>query len=545
MKKWLAIAALSITFCYVNTIQANAQEEVLISYENEQDGQLIEENLASGSYEVLPAVNTIKAVISSEEKATLHALPIHMNIDTDERVTTLDNKNPTLTGWNLQTLDIPKAWTQNYTGKGVKIAIIDTGVNAISALPNIKKRVSFVEDAPYTAINEADNRDRGYSNQGHGTSVASIIASNQSGHSAVQGIAPNAELYALKYADGTKSGVASSIVKAINWSIENQMDIINISSGLTTDVKALHQAVKAAHAKGIFIVASAGNDGQFKKTRFPARYAEVISVGSVNKYGDLSSFSNNLNGINFAAPGEGVQTLSQSGKIRTVNGTSFSAPHVTGLLALYKERFPYSKAGSILKSLKSSTSTDLVPHFKAPEFHTITDSVTVESKKVTDHQVNLKLNYSSLTNKKQAVILLNNQIIGYSKATSYHLKKLAADKKQKIEVRLIDETGNWSEPSAVTVKTAKDVTAPNAPSDFQAKLSNDGHVLLKWAQKKPGDFAKTIIYENNVKIGTTTSTMYQSKHTLKINKHYNYKLVTVDTTGNRSNAKNLTITRYK
>lgn len=545
MKKWLVAIALSITCCYMSAPEVHAQEDVLISYHSSQDRQLIEEVLAMDAYESWVAVNTIKATLSSEKIAKLKALPIDVQIDSDEVISALSNTQTTSTLWNLKKLNISTAWLQNYTGKGVKIAVIDTGINNISALPHVKKRVSFVTDDPATTINEADHIDRGYNGQGHGTSVASIIAGQANGQSVMRGIAPEAELYALKYADGTKSGLASAIIKSINWAIEHKMDIINISSGLTTDVHALHQAVKNAHAKGIFIIASAGNDGQFNKARYPARYAEVISVGSINKYGDLSSFSNNMSGINFAAPGEEILALNQEGKSRTVNGTSFSAPHITGLLALYKERFPYSKPSSLLNYMKKSAASDFVPHFQAPAYQAIKDKVSVRKTKVTDHQVDLKLTYPSTAKNVQAVILLNNQIVGYTKASSYRLSNLRANSKQKIEVRLIDSIGNWSKATSLTIQTAKDTTAPDAPSKFQAKINTNGTVRLSWVQKKTGDFDKTLIYENGVKVASTASTTYQLNKVLKINKHYTYKLVTIDTTGNRSKAKKLTVTRYK
>lgn len=542
MKKLLCIIIVSLMILASSTYVANAKS-VLISYEKPQDALLIEQKLANTSYELLQATQLITANITAEKRVQLEQLPIHLTIEDDQPMNILQEPSTSL--WNIQKLAVPTAWSGNFTGKGVKIAVIDTGINEIPALANVKKRVSFVKDDPTTPINEADNIDRGYNDQGHGTLVASIIGSQANIQIPVQGIAPNAELYALKYADGTQGGVASTIVKAINWSIENNMDIINISSGLKTDVSALHKAIKQAVSKGILIVASAGNDGQSEKSRFPARYTEVISVGSINKYGDISSFSNNLKGINFVAPGEEILAFNQLGKVKAVNGTSFSAPHITALLALYKERFPYSSSEMLLQYLKKSANEAQIPRFSAPAFKELSSSVKVEKKTVKDHQIELKINYSALKAQEQAVILVDRKIIAYTTASSYRLTKLTSNKKHKIEVLLLNAIGNWSASSSVTIKTLKDITAPSAPNNFSATVRADGIVQLIWKQKKTADFSKTIIYENGVKVATTTTTSYVKNAPLKLKKHYQYKIISVDTSGNRSKAKELSITRYK
>lgn len=543
MKKWLCAITCSLTILSTPSLIADA-ETVLISYENPQDTKTLEQILENSSYELFPTPQLMTATVSAETKAALEKLPLQVTIEEDEHMTVLEEKSAASL-WNIQALSIPIAWNKNYTGKGVKIAVIDTGINAVASLPNVKKRVSFVKDDPKTAINESDNVDRGYNDQGHGTLVASIIGSQMHTQMMVQGVAPNAEIYALKYADGTQGGVASKIVKAINWSIENDMDIINISSGLKTDLTALHKVIKEATAKGILVVASAGNDGQSEKTRFPARYSEVISVGSINKYGDLSSFSNNMNGINFVAPGEEILAINRLGQVHTVNGTSFSAPHITALLALYKERFPYSKTKTILNYVKKSAKQTNIPRFDVPAFKRVESTVSVTKKTVKDHQINVNLNYSALSPQEQAVILVDKKIIGYTTANQYSLKNLSANKKHQIEVRQLDAFGNWSEASTLMVKTLKDVTPPAAPTDFEAIIQNEGHVKLAWKQKMPADFAKTTIYENGVKLATTTEKSYTPKKTLKLNTHYTYKIVAVDTTGNRSKAKELSIIRYK
>lgn len=544
MRKFFLSLLFSWASFYVITTDVQAQS-VLITYNNEQELQEINTVLSTNSsFEVLEGVSVITANVTDDELIELNALSPQLNIEQDLPIELLDEQLATsetsTTPWNLQTLNVWNAWDNNYTGKNVKVAIIDTGINKIDPLTTVKKSLSFNTDVESTKINEADLVDRGHENMGHGTSVASIISSKAEDNS-VQGIASDVELYSLKYTDGTKKGELSNLVKAINWAIENQMDIINISSGLTSDVSSLHNAVKKAVNKNILVVASAGNDGQLTPAIYPARYEEVISVGAINKYMDISSFSNAAEAVTFTAPGESIATYSQAGNPIVVSGTSFAAPHITAFLAILKERYPYSTSEFIVKKAQEQVKNNNTPYFKLTQPVLVNDKPTASIVKLQAHQAALSM---VTENSQELLISLNGQFITRTTKNTFTFKNLKANQNYAVTIRALNAKGDWSNESKVTFKTKQDVTPPQAPSNLSAFIMSSGKITLNWQQIQPSDFSKTIIYENGVKIATTKNKTFTTSK-LKKNQQYEYKVVSVDTTGNRSTAKKIKVILYK
>ena len=242
--------------------------------------------------------------------------------------------------WNLKAMDVQHGWNAGFTGKGVKIAIIDSGVENHSDL-TIAGGVTFVG-------NSYDD------DHGHGTHVAGIIAGKHNG-TGVAGIAPNAEVYALKAIGKDGKGDVADVLKAIDWAIENKMDIINLSFGDLEYAKSLHEGVKKAADNDIIIVAASGNEGNDSGTgntiNYPARHDEVISVASINHQLKRSSSSGTGDTNDFAAPGEEIYSTYLNGQYATYNGTSMATPHITGLLALLMEQYPYATATELREGL--------------------------------------------------------------------------------------------------------------------------------------------------------------------------------------------------
>ncbi len=218
---------------------------------------------------------------------------------------------------------------KKYDGKKVKVAILDTGVSNHEDIA-IKGGISFVD---YTTSYADDN--------GHGTHVAGIIAAKDN-KVGVVGVAPNSEIYAVKVMDKYGNGSYSNIIEALEWAIDNNIDIVNMSLGGTYNSKALHEAILQANNAGIIIVAAAGNQGNGINTiTYPAKYPEVISVGAVDENYKIASFSSRNsqeNGIDIVAPGVEVVSLTNDGEYATMSGTSMATPHVTGAFAALKSK---------------------------------------------------------------------------------------------------------------------------------------------------------------------------------------------------------------
>ncbi len=256
--------------------------------------------------------------------------------------------------------------TDNVTGKGVKVAVIDSGIASHPEL-TIAGGVSTLGDLTGEEA-EAHSESLYNDDNGHGTHVAGIIAANNN-NSGVVGIAPDVQLYAVKAMDSMGVGTLADILDGIQWSIDNQMDIINMSLGLDSHSLSLETAINKAHDAGILMVAASGNsserDGidennQMVQTHiapvsYPAAYENVIAVSAVKADKEISDFASVGPEVDVTAPGVGIMSTFINNQFASSNGTSQAAPHVTGLLALLKEQYPTATPAELRAKLESQT----------------------------------------------------------------------------------------------------------------------------------------------------------------------------------------------
>lgn len=252
-----------------------------------------------------------------------------------------------------------EAWDKGVYGKGIKIAIIDSGIdlkNNIEVTP--KKTISFVTET------NGDNSVQDY--DGHGTLMASLIAGTHK-NDYVNGLAPEADIYVAKVLDGTGTGYYSTIIQAIDWAISEKVDIINLSLGNSVDDQSVHNAIQKASEQGIIIVAGSGNNGlkdASKNTmQYPAKYEEVIAVGATNKNDMRGQFSKGTysatgNELDFVAPGVYNVGLGLNGDYVYSSGTSNSTAITSGVIALYLESNKTVNAKNI-KDILAYNATDL------------------------------------------------------------------------------------------------------------------------------------------------------------------------------------------
>ena len=174
-----------------------------------------------------------------------------------------------------------------------------------------------------------------YDDQYHGTHCAGTIAASLNGFGVV-GVAPEARLYGLKVLSSSGSGSYSDIVSALDWCVQNQIQVASLSLGSSTDpgsqVKA---AFDNAYAAGVVVVASAGNSGSGADTvGYPAKYDSVIAVGSTTRSDTRSSFSSTGPAVEIAAPGSSILSTYPGNQYEYLSGTSMACPHVSGVAAL-------------------------------------------------------------------------------------------------------------------------------------------------------------------------------------------------------------------
>ncbi|NGQ97126.1 S8 family serine peptidase, partial [Brevibacillus sp. SYP-B805] len=290
------------------------------------------------------------AKLTKEELQEILDDPNVAYVEEDADATMVEYDDSQYMPWGIEDIGANKTLDRNYTGEGIKIAILDTGISEHPDL-QIAGGVSFVESEP--EINDEN---------GHGTAVAGVIAA-QNNNFGVVGVAPGAKIYSVKVLDKEGTGKYSYIIQGIEWAIENNMNIISLSAGGLVDSQALHDEIKRANEQGILIVAAAGNNGEGEETEiFPARYPETISVGAIEKEDHrLASFSSVGSEIDLVAPGVDIISTSLNGGYKKRSGTSIAVPHVTGAAAvIWSQNKDLDNQG--VREILESTATPLGDH---------------------------------------------------------------------------------------------------------------------------------------------------------------------------------------
>jgi subtilisin family serine protease len=274
----------------------------------------------------LPYISGMVCEIEDGQDQMLLALNQNLTIEEDVRVYAVDNTVGTAATAtdSISLTGAPLLWKRT-KGKGISVAVIDTG---IANHPDITIAGGI------STLGEV-NTDKYLDDNGHGTHVAGIIGAN-GGRRGLLGMAPEADLYAVKALDKDGSGFVSDIIEAIVWAVENKMHIANMSLGTSESSEALRKTIRKAAFSPTIIVAAAGNSGRTDNpdVLYPAKYPEVISVGSANNNGDLSDFSSYGRELDLLAYGNNILSTYLGRTYRRESGTSMAAPQVTGALAL-------------------------------------------------------------------------------------------------------------------------------------------------------------------------------------------------------------------
>ncbi len=261
----------------------------------------------------------------------------------------LETKSSQIMEWGNQTVLVPQSLSSNFTGKNVKVAVIDSGISEHEDL-TIENGVSMVD---YTDSYADDN--------GHGTYVAGIIGAKNN-NIGIVGVATDSKLYAVKVLDSNGEGYLSDVMAGVDWAIQNEMDIINLSLGGGKSSPLLESMINKAVNQNILVVAAAGNDGTAtggeNNVSYPARYEYVIAVGAINQNRQRATFSSTGEAVELAAPGENILSTDNNGSYNRVKGTSFATPFVSGVAALMKEIEPNLTAAQLRNKLQKE-STDL------------------------------------------------------------------------------------------------------------------------------------------------------------------------------------------
>ncbi|MGY1752829.1 S8 family serine peptidase [Blastococcus sp. SYSU D01042] len=268
-------------------------------------------------------------------------------------------------------IDITEGWAVS-RGGGLTVAVIDSGFD--SDHPDLAGSLWVNPDQPCIPVDTDGNGKAGdchgwnwYANSpdidngsygSHGAMVSGSVGARADNGVGLAGVAPEVTIMPLVTGGGSTLDLAAAI-EAIRYAVDNGADVINASwggamSGYALD--ALRSAVAYAAAHDVLVIASAGNDSADRDSslRYPGSLTEwnVITVGSSTAADTVSDFSAyGASSVDLFAPGSWVTTTTNTGGYEPVNGTSFSAPIVSGAVALYRAAMPGATAAEIKQAL--------------------------------------------------------------------------------------------------------------------------------------------------------------------------------------------------
>ena len=235
--------------------------------------------------------------------------------------------------WSIKDTNIPSTWRVT-KGQDMTAMVIDTGHPQHRDIGD-----NVIEGKNFT------NSQTILDTQGHGTAVTGVICAKHN-NTGMVGVAPKAKSISVKGLGDDGAGQLHWIENALEYAIEVKPDVICMSLGATVGSARMHKLIKTLYKMNIPIVAAAGNDG-YRGVDFPAKYPETIAVAAFDKNGRIANFSARGPELDFAAPGVDVYTTWLRNGYININGTSFAAPYITGviLLLLSKHRIQEELTG--------------------------------------------------------------------------------------------------------------------------------------------------------------------------------------------------------
>lgn len=357
---FMAILALALGVTYMPSV-ASAESNTaskksatyLITFKESVDNKVILKSKGKvlETYDTLPMVKVelpVSAVDNLKSESSVESVEededIQISVQGEAIQPVADNAGQA-TPWGVKRVKAPYAHKQGIKGNNVSVAVIDTGIDTDHEDLQVAGGISLLD---YTTSYNDDN--------GHGTHIAGIIGALDN-NKGVVGVAPNVDLYSVKALDSEGNGKYSTIIKGLDWAIENHIQIVSMSIGGTQESKAFQKATRLAYNKGVLLVASAGNKGYFsdESVTIPAKYGSVISVGALTKKNERWEFSSRGKGLDLMAPGAGILSTLSDGGYGEDSGSSMAAAYVTGLAALIMDKDPSLSNKQVRTILEQNT----------------------------------------------------------------------------------------------------------------------------------------------------------------------------------------------
>jgi subtilisin family serine protease len=255
--------------------------------------------------------------------------------------------------WGIDFIGAPEAW-KSTKGKGATVAVLDTGCDTGHRdLGKVKVLKDFTGSrSGYADVN------------GHGSHCLGVVGAAENNVGMI-GVAPECDLISGKVLGDNGAGLSSWIALGIDWAVEQGADVISMSLGSDAPDPRIEAAVKRARAKGIIVIAAAGNSGPRENTSgWPGNHDGVICVAAVDSNGKVANFSSRGKSVVVAAPGVNVRSCYPGDRFAMMSGTSMATPYVAGAAALYVSRckeLGVQWSADEFAKLIGATSNDIAP----------------------------------------------------------------------------------------------------------------------------------------------------------------------------------------
>lgn len=296
------------------------KERYIVKMKAGEPADITTQSLGTEKIGDLKIIGAVVVSANTKELESIKNLPGVEYVEKDIKVYALD-----MVPWGVARTGAPSAWASNKTGAGVKVAILDTGIDYSH------RDLSGVYAGGTTFVSGTSAP---MDDNGHGSHVSGSVAAAYNGVGIV-GVAPGVRLYSVKVLNSAGSGYVSDIIRGIDWSINNSMQVVSMSFGTSSYIASLDEAIQRAYASGIVLVAAAGNSGTGSDTvGYPAKFSQVIAVAATDESNNRASFSSTGPAVSLAAPGVSINSTVPGNSYARYSGTSMAAPHVSGVAAL-------------------------------------------------------------------------------------------------------------------------------------------------------------------------------------------------------------------
>ncbi|MFO7815299.1 MAG: S8 family serine peptidase [Halanaerobiales bacterium] len=332
--------------------------------------------------------------------------------------------------WGNRRVNLEAAWDIVNESTNFEVAVIDTGI--IPDHEDLEANINFTDGKDFVdGDNEPIDQSTGYS---HGTHVSGIIGAVGDNEIGVAGVTWDTELLPIRVFDNNDSASSEVVAEAIDYAVEKDVDIINMSFAGTNKSSTIHEAIKNAYNRDIIMVAAAGNEGD-NEVQYPARHSETIAVGATDINNNITDYSNTGSNLDLVAPGgnEYGEIWSTSGINKDyiyLSGTSMAAPYVSGVAALLLAN---GVRPTNIRDRLTSTAVDLWKTGKDDIYgYGLVDAYGALLNQ------ELKRPYVFAASKENGTFKLKSELITMNKDGTYKLDEVASEKLYIIAWRDVD-----------------------------------------------------------------------------------------------------------